>query len=309
MVSMKNGLPPCGPLADPGLSWSQLRAFEACARRSSFAEAAAELNLTASAIRQQVALLEARLGVTLFERRAGRLVLTPVGAGFERDTSRPMRELIRACAIASQASAATPLTLTAPPLFAKRFLYRDSFLKWCDRNTVALDITDLKRDLFAPGPMAAIRLGAAPDAELRLTPIVSVELVLAAAPTIAEQARPKDRTWWSEQILLAPEVSKPAWASIRRALGLTEEVSRWLNFSSYAAALEAACAGRGLFLAPLPCVSPDLASRRLVQLVDVTLPAPIGYSLVMRRDFANTARGRLVRRRILAEIASGSHSA
>lgn len=47
-----------------------LLAFEAVARRRSFALAAAELNLTASAISHQVARLESQLGVRLFDRSA-----------------------------------------------------------------------------------------------------------------------------------------------------------------------------------------------------------------------------------------------
>src|ERR1700687_6213493 len=67
------------PWKDPGLTWSQLRGFEACARLSSFNAAAAELNLTASAVRHQAGLLEARIGVKLLERQGGRLSLTSTG--------------------------------------------------------------------------------------------------------------------------------------------------------------------------------------------------------------------------------------
>jgi DNA-binding transcriptional LysR family regulator len=49
-----------------------LLAFEAVARRRSFALAAAELHLTASAISHQVARLESQLGVRLFDRSARR---------------------------------------------------------------------------------------------------------------------------------------------------------------------------------------------------------------------------------------------
>lgn len=64
-----------------------LQAFEAVARRRSFALAAAELHLTASAISHQVARLESHLGVRLFERSAhgvrmstaGELYLSRVG--------------------------------------------------------------------------------------------------------------------------------------------------------------------------------------------------------------------------------------
>jgi DNA-binding transcriptional LysR family regulator len=54
-------------------------AFEAVARRRSFALAAAELHLTASAISHQVARLESHLGVRLFERSAHGVRLSTAG--------------------------------------------------------------------------------------------------------------------------------------------------------------------------------------------------------------------------------------
>src|SRR6059058_4461442 len=56
-----------------------LLAFEAVARRRSFAFAAAELHLTASAISHQVARLEEELGVRLFERSAHGVRLSAAG--------------------------------------------------------------------------------------------------------------------------------------------------------------------------------------------------------------------------------------
>ena len=56
-----------------------LLAFEAVARRRSFALAAAELHLTASAVSHQVARLESQLGVRLFERSAHGVRLSAAG--------------------------------------------------------------------------------------------------------------------------------------------------------------------------------------------------------------------------------------
>jgi LysR family transcriptional regulator, glycine cleavage system transcriptional activator len=288
---------------DPGLSWSQLRAFQTCARLSSFNAAAAELNLTASAVRHQVGLLEARLGVKLFERQGGRLSLTSIGVSFERQISRPMRDLVSACKTASRMAAAAPIILTAPPLFARQFLFDDRFLKWCDGNQVELDITDAKRDLFGTNQIVAVRLGTEPDPDLVSTPVFDVQLVLAAAPTIAARARPTDRSWWLEQTLLSPGVSDIAWPQVWRALEVrAPETTHPLHFSSYAAALEAACAGHGVLLAPLPFSEREFASGRLSRLSNICLPSRIGYSLLMRRELANTSRGRALRRRIIAAI-------
>ncbi len=288
---------------DPGLSWSQLRAFQTCARLSSFNAAATELNLTASAVRYQIGLLEARLGVKLFERQGGRLSLTSIGMSFDRQISRPMRDLVTACATVSRMAAAAPIILTAPPLFARQFLFDDRFLKWCDGNQVKLDVADAKRDLFATNQIVAIRFGTEPSSDLVSTPVFDVQLVLAAAPTIAARARPTDQTWWLEQTLLSPAVSDIAWPRVWRALKVrSPEITHPVHFSSYAAALEAACAAYGVLLAPLPFSELEFASGRLSRLSNICLPSRIGYSLLMRRELANTSRGRALRRRIIGEI-------
>lgn len=291
------------PIRDPALSWSQLRAFEACARLLSFNAAAASLHLTPAAVRYQVGLLEGRLGVRLYERRGGRLALTRIGATFRARIARPMQELAKACADASQSVAAAPLLLTAPPLFARQFLFADRFLKWCDANLVKLDVTDAKRDLSGPDQIVAIRLGAAPDPDLSLTPVLAVKLVLAAAPAIIAGAQVLEAAWWSKQNLLTPSVSEPSWEKAWLALGLGGKVTpRHRRFSSYAAALEAACAGQGILLAALPFVETEFGSGRLARLSKIRLSSPIGYSAVMSNEVAASRRGRLLRQRILQEV-------
>jgi DNA-binding transcriptional LysR family regulator len=61
---------------------TNLLAFETVARRRSFALAASELNLTASAISHQVARLESHLGVRLFERSAHGVRLSRAGQNY-----------------------------------------------------------------------------------------------------------------------------------------------------------------------------------------------------------------------------------
>lgn len=56
-----------------------LQAFEAVARRKSFALAASELHVTASAVSHQIARLESFLGVRLFERSPHAVVITDAG--------------------------------------------------------------------------------------------------------------------------------------------------------------------------------------------------------------------------------------
>jgi len=60
-----------------------IKAFEAAARTGSFAAAGLELSVSAAAVSRMVHLLEERLGVALFERKANRLVLTQAGRAYQ----------------------------------------------------------------------------------------------------------------------------------------------------------------------------------------------------------------------------------
>lgn len=285
---------------DPGLSWSQLRAFEACARLSSFAGAAVALSVTASAVRYQIGLLEARLGVILFERQAGRLALTTIGETFARQIRRPMRDPLNACATATQSALEVPITLSAPPLFAREFLLGGHFLAWCDANNVRLDVSDAKRDLFGPTPIAAIRLGAIEEADLTLTPLLAVALRIAAHPQVAASARPHDGAWWAAQTLLSPSAADDGWLAVWHALALPDAiVPRTVPYGSYAAALEAACAGTGLILAPLPFANKEFGEGRLAAVSDIRVDAKREYALIMRDDLAGSNRGRALKRHLV----------
>ena len=56
-----------------------LRAFESAARHLSFTKAAAELNVTQTAVSHLIGRLEEQLGVMLFRRQNRNLSLTPEG--------------------------------------------------------------------------------------------------------------------------------------------------------------------------------------------------------------------------------------
>src|SRR5215471_15465275 len=60
-----------------------IKAFEAAARNGGFAKAAEELHVSPAAISRMVHLLEQRLGVLLFERKANGLTLTAAGRVYQ----------------------------------------------------------------------------------------------------------------------------------------------------------------------------------------------------------------------------------
>jgi len=64
----------------PSLNW--LRVYDVAARRENFTRAAEELHMSASAVSQQITLLERHLGVKLFHRMPQKIQLTEKGRAF-----------------------------------------------------------------------------------------------------------------------------------------------------------------------------------------------------------------------------------
>jgi LysR family glycine cleavage system transcriptional activator len=90
------------PLKLPSLN--ALRAFEAAGRHGSFAKAAEEMHVSAGAISRHVRLLEERLSLTLFDRRAQGLCLTEIGRTLLPEISEAFRRISGAVTRASTAS-------------------------------------------------------------------------------------------------------------------------------------------------------------------------------------------------------------
>lgn len=73
-----------------------LVAFEAAARLSNFTAAARELNVSQSAISQQIQNLEANLGVPLFNRAGRRVHLTHLGREYQHIVARALEQIANA---------------------------------------------------------------------------------------------------------------------------------------------------------------------------------------------------------------------
>jgi LysR family glycine cleavage system transcriptional activator len=99
-----------------------VRAFEAAARAESFAKAAGELHVTPAAVSRMVQLLEQRLGVPLFERKANRLGLTAAGRAYQAGLSPLFDQLANLTAQVTAMAGSRVLTVGVGPTFATRWL-------------------------------------------------------------------------------------------------------------------------------------------------------------------------------------------
>ena len=99
-----------------------IRAFEAAARAGSFTKAAGELHVTPAAISRMVQLLEQRLGVSLFERKANRLTPTVAGRAYQGGLTPIFDQLANLTAQVTALAGSRVLTVGVGPTFATRWL-------------------------------------------------------------------------------------------------------------------------------------------------------------------------------------------
>ncbi len=103
-------------------SLNGLRAFEAAGRHGSFTAAAAELNVTQTAISRMVRLLEQRLGFALFRRRANALELTIQGQALLTGLTDSLDSIARLTEQVAAMRAGPVLTVGVGPTLAVNWL-------------------------------------------------------------------------------------------------------------------------------------------------------------------------------------------
>ena len=101
---------------------NQLRAFEAAARHLSFTAAAGELNMTQSAVSQQIKSLENHLGQPLFYRRPRALELTVMGLNYVPVVREAFQTLSRGTQMLVDGSTAKALHIQTNLTFSTNWL-------------------------------------------------------------------------------------------------------------------------------------------------------------------------------------------
>lgn len=99
-----------------------LRMFEASARKSSFAAAAEELSVTASAVSHQIKTLEEYLGVALFSRSKRKVELTPSGEQYLMSVKHALDEIEMATHRLATNQETNVVQISVAPNFLTRWL-------------------------------------------------------------------------------------------------------------------------------------------------------------------------------------------
>ena len=296
---------------DPARRWlplNALRAFDAAARRLSFAGAAEELGVTPSAVSQQIRGLEKRLGRPLFERlnrarkltEAGEQLASPLGALFLE-----MSDLVET----ARALRTSRLEVSALPSFAAKWLapritrFQSAHADCRIRIAGSDQLVDFGRQKVDVG----IRYGSGDYPSLFVERLAKVSAFPVCSAEFAARARGQDL---SKLPLIHDESSLradglPTWNAWFAANGvdLRKSARRALIFESVHMAIDAAVAGHGAALGLTPLVNDDLEAGRLVRLSRRSLKSAYSFWFVCRAERAEETNIRAFRSWLHQELA------
>ncbi|MCR5879940.1 LysR substrate-binding domain-containing protein [Phenylobacterium sp. J367] len=276
------------------LPLSAIRVFEAAARLGSFTRAADELGMTQAAVSWQVKALETRLDQPLFRRLPREVALTPAGERLARAATEATTALRGALADILDKSdgvlAISTLQTLAMQWLAPRI---GAFQVAHPQIAVRVETSNRIVDLLREDVDVAIRAGKGdwPDLEtVRLfsaveTPVATPELLARLGPI----AGPAD-------LLDLPRIGAGwEWDLWFRAAGVTPppgklDVTPRLAGDAQILEVAAALAGQGFALASPILYAADIASGRLAQPFEVTVPMGQAYWLVYPKDRRRTRK-------------------
>jgi LysR family glycine cleavage system transcriptional activator len=259
-----------------------LRAFEAAARSGSFAAAADELSVTPAAVSRMVRLLEERLGVALFQRKANRLALTPAGRAYQGGLTQIFDALANLTNQVTALASPYVLTVGVGPTFAIRWLIPRlaSFRKLQPDIDVRIT-TGGAAAPFADDWTCGIKLGHGDWPDLVSEPLFAADLVPVCSPALA--AGLKQPTDLQGATLLQVAHAPDDWPRWLKAAGVQRTASTRPQFEFYGQALQAAADGLGIAMGIRPYIDDDLAAGRLVASFALSVPKGESWYLVYRQ--------------------------
>lgn len=268
-----------------------IKAFEAAARSGSFAAAGLELNVSAAAVSRMVHLLEERLGVALFERKANRLETTLAGRAYQSGLTPIFDALASLTAQVTAPSGARVLTIGVGPTFAMRwFIPRLVDFRKQEPDIEVRITTGGAAAPFGDDWSCGIKLGNGDWPGLIAEPLFAADLTPVCAPRFANGLKkPADL---KGPTLLRVAHSPDDWPSWLKAAGVARVSARGPEFQFYGQALQATVDGLGIAMGIRPYIDDDLAAGRLVAPFDFSVPKGMRWYLVYRafrteqRDFA-----------------------
>jgi LysR family transcriptional regulator, glycine cleavage system transcriptional activator len=255
-------------------SLKSLQAFEAAARRGSFAAAADELHVTASAISHQIRFLEKEIGVSLFHRNTRTIALTDVGESYFQSVSDAFITMEAATRDIERHGKADILTVHSVPSFAAQWLMPRLARFSAQHSSIdvrlyaSADPVDLNAGLVD----VDIRYGSVlPTRGVVTLPLPEEAIMPFCSPDLLRRAPLglEDLAGLCNQTLIHSEVNLLSWRGWAKRNGdILLDFDRGPRFDRSFMAISAAVDGLGICLESHLLVERELQTGRLVPLFE-----------------------------------------
>lgn len=244
---------------------ANLMAFEAVARRRSFALAAAELHLTASAVSHQIARLETDLGVRLLERSAHGVRLSTVGEQYLARIGGALSAIAAATDDLKQ-GVGTSLYVHSSPSIASLWLMPrlKGFALACPEISLNLSAAHTHSDFALGQADLDIRYGVPRWPDVVIEPLFEERIVPLASPAFIREHRLKQVEQLPNVPLIQSNVNVVQWSDWCAEFTGQRAPERFsLRFDRALMAVDAAIQGLGVALESATLAGRHIAEGRL----------------------------------------------
>jgi DNA-binding transcriptional LysR family regulator len=252
--------------------------FARVAELGSVSAAGRALGLSAPMASKRLARLETRLGVRLVNRTTRRTALTGAGQRFHEDVLAILAAIRDAEARLSGETVGPTglLRVSAPTSFGRLHVapHLKTFLHAYPEVELELNLSDAFSDLMDDGVDLAVRITRAAPAALQVHALAPNRRILCAAPAYLEaHGQPATLRDLHRHALLAAQGQAP-WRLTSPEGAVAVDLKSRVRTNSSEVVRELVLAGVGVALRSLWDVSADLASGRLVRVLEVYEGSP-----------------------------------
>ncbi|MEH3147065.1 MAG: LysR family transcriptional regulator [Methylobacterium frigidaeris] len=262
--------------------------FVEVAKRRSFSQAAAALDVPISSLSRRITQFEAAIGLRLLDRTTRKLVLTSYGEAYYEQATRLVEEAERTFDdLIAQAKGPSGLLRIAAPADPWVLDHVSSIVsEFCRRHEHVRAHVDLRPtmvDLAQEGYDLALAVEEPRETSLITRRIAQIENGLFAAPGYLDRAgtpnEPRDLSD-HQVILLGPPSASSAWRLMRNGDAAVVPVAGVVSCNSLALARRFAAGGHGIALLQQAEAQADIETGRLRRVLPEWSPAPTPVYIV-----------------------------
>ncbi len=265
-----------------------LTAFVAAAKNNSFKVAAEELNVTPSAVSQQIKALEQHLGLLLFSRKKRSLTLTNAGNDFYQLAAKTINGYKSAYSQFAEHYFSSTLKVSMIPYIANQIVIPrlHQFQERFPNLDLVVETGMQIEDLASTELDAAIRFGVPPWGDYQAEKIARAKSSLVATSGYFDQHPINSLSDWEQQTLIHIRTHVNDWQRFMDHINFQFKPKKALYFDSYEAGIKAAEAGLGIAFGVFPISSCAISEGRLTTLSDQFISMKEAFYLVTKPNQA-----------------------